>query len=61
MGRTCGEPDEIELTPMWVELNDFAKAYIAGTPRDPFNPTPTGVNSVSPAHLHVRPTGRTYR
>ena len=21
MGRTCGEPDEIELTPMGVELN----------------------------------------
>ena len=27
----------------------------------PFNPTPMAVNSISPAHLHVRTMGRTCR
>ena len=31
------------------------------TCRGPFNFTAMGVNSTSPAHLHVRPTGRTCR
>ena len=33
----------------------------AGTPREPFNATPMGATSISPARLHVRPTGRTCR
>ena len=31
------------------------------TRREPFNSTPMGVSSISPAHLHARPTGRTCR
>ena len=29
MGRTCGEPDEIELTPMGVELNGSWRVLLA--------------------------------
>ena len=28
MGRTCGEPDEIELTPMGVELNGLGRVLV---------------------------------
>ena len=30
-----------------------------GTPREPFNYTPMGVNSILSSSPHVRPTGRT--
>ena len=35
--------------------------WAEGTRRDPSNFTPMGVNSISPAHLHVRPMGRACR
>ena len=41
MGRTCGEPDEIELTAMGVKLN--------GSRRVPWH------GNVVPAHVHVHP------
>ena len=40
--------------------NTFLLSWVRVT-RDPFNFTPMGDNSSSPAHLHVRPMGRTCR
>jgi len=49
-----------EIHELYVKslLNPF---YIPGTRPGPFNSTPMGFNSISPAHLHVRRMGRTCR
>ena len=66
MGRTCGGPNEIELTaavftlPLsfrYVAINTLRArglSALEGTRLEPFNLSLMGVNSISPAHLHVR-------
>ena len=45
-----------------VTEDDEQPLWWAKGPRpEPFNSTPVGVNSISHAHLHVRPMGRTCR
>ena len=56
--RTAAESAFLSLKPR-AELSPLAPA--AGTCSEPFNVTPMGVNSTSPAHLRVRTTGRTCR
>ena len=45
----------------WPPVSTRCGTTASCTPREPFNSTPMGVNSISPAHLHVRPMGRTCR
>ena len=59
----------VKRTGPWASQPDAVSGKLAvaieGTRPEPFNFTPIGVNSISPAHLHVRPThihmGRTCR
>ena len=46
--------------PAWTPLVTIFESLPCAR-REPFNFTTMGVNSTLPAHLHVRPTGRTCR
>ena len=53
------EPDLLGVT-MGHSMESMSVSA-AGTPHEPLNVGPMGVNSNSHAHLHVRPMGRTCR
>ena len=52
---------ELESTSSSQTMMDLQQKTTECTRRGPFDLTPIGVNSISPAHLHVRPMGRTCR
>ena len=48
-----------QVAPQRFEMLRWVHYLTNSTRREPFNFTPIAVNSISPAHLHVHPMGRT--
>ena len=62
VGRTCGEPDEIELAAMGVELNGSrTRCTTSGSPSTPTSPTTSPACTVRGVGRSIPPRWRSIR